>query len=246
MFKQLLLACHITGVYDVNRNHTLLDDDFSIVKDWAQSVTDLNLKGVIFHNNFSEKTCKTFQNENVTFIKINYEATFNPNVYRYFVYLDFLQKHAHVIEHLFVTDIADVVLLKNPFEQALYVQNSNFIFCGDEPKLLANEWMKAHSSHLRSKIADYAKYEDEFKASTLLNCGVIGGSFEVMYSFLQKLCFIHQNYNAHNKTAYTGDMGAFNYVIRTQFNDLLLHGDPINTVFKTYDVKNGSCWFRHK
>ena len=246
MSKQFILACHITGVYDVNRNTTLLDDDFSIVKDWAQSVTDLNLNGVIFHNNFSEQTCKAFQSENVTFIKISHNNNFNPNVYRYFVYLDFLNKHAQEIESLFVTDIADVVLLKNPFEQALYTQNINSIFCGDEPKTLYNEWMIAHAEHLRNKITDYANYEEEFKTSTLLNCGVFGGSFEVMYSFLQKLCFIHQNYNADNKTAYTGDMGAFNYLIRTQFNGVVLHGAPINTVFKAYDVNNEACWFRHK
>lgn len=246
MPKQLVLACHITGVYDVNRSTTLANDDFSIVKEWAQSVTDLNLNGVIFHNNFSEQTCKIFQSENITFVKISHSNTFNPNVYRYFLYLDFLNKHAHEINDLFLTDIADVVLLKNPFEQQLYTQNRNSIFCGDEPKILHNEWMIAHAAHLRSKITDYAKYEDEFKTSTLLNCGIIGGSFKVMYSFLQKLCLIHQNYNADNKTAYTGDMGVFNYLIRTQYNEVLLHGQPINTVFKAYDVENDTCWFRHK
>ena len=246
MSKQLILACHITGVYDVNRNITLVNDDFAIVKDWAQSVADLNLKGVIFHNNFSEQTCKAYESDHLTFVKISHNNSFNPNVYRYFVYLDFLQKYAHTIDDLFVTDISDVVLLKNPFVQSLYKQNIHSIFCGDEPKILANEWMVAHAAHLRNKITDYAKYEDEFKTSTLLNCGIIGGNIKVMELFLQKLCFIHQNYNADNKTAYTGDMGAFNYLIRTQFNEIVLHGAPINTVFKAYDVENEACWFRHK
>ena len=50
--QHLVLACHITGVYDVNRNMTLPDDNYELVKDWAESIARANLKGVIFHNNF--------------------------------------------------------------------------------------------------------------------------------------------------------------------------------------------------
>lgn len=246
MPKQLILACHITGVYDVNRNAILPDDDFSIVKDWAQSIVNLGLNAIVFHNNFSEQTCKTFQNEHLSFIRVTHNPQFNPNVYRYMVYLDFLKKNANQIESFFITDIADVVLLKNPFVQELYLQNMHSIFCGDEPKVLANEWMAAHSTHLRSKIEDFAQYEAQFKAATLLNCGIVGGNFSVMQQFLEKLCFVHQNYNVNNPSAFTGDMGAFNYVIRKYFNDVVLHGSPINTEFKTYATDNDLCWLRHK
>jgi hypothetical protein len=41
-------------------------------------------------------------------------------------------------------------------------------------------------------------------------------------------------------------MGAFNYLIRTQFNDRFLHGFPINTEFKAYQTEREDCWFRHK
>lgn len=53
---QLILACHITGVYDVNRNTTLHDDAYELVQEWAESVAKANLKGIIFHNNFSDET----------------------------------------------------------------------------------------------------------------------------------------------------------------------------------------------
>ena len=32
--SNLILACHITGIFDVNRNTTLPDDDFDLVKEW--------------------------------------------------------------------------------------------------------------------------------------------------------------------------------------------------------------------
>jgi hypothetical protein len=63
---------------------------------------------------------------------------------------------------------------------------------------------------------------------------------------MEKLAQIHEQYNHDNQTAYTGDMGAFNYLMRTQFNQQVLHGSPINTVFKAYKLNKTDCWFRHK
>lgn len=244
--KNVIVACHITGVYDVNRNNILPDDDFSIVKAWADSIIDLKLNGIIFHNNFSENTRLEHQNEYISFVKVDYDSQFNPNIYRYLVYDNYLQKHGYSIENIFLTDISDVVVVQNPFLQPLYLQNTNAIFCGDEPKTLNNEWMQAHSEHLRSKIGDYAQYEEKFGNETLLNCGIVGGNIKVMREFIGKLANIHRLYNADNQTAYTGDMGAFNYLIRTAFNDSFFHGTPINTLFKAYQDHRTDCWLRHK
>jgi len=41
-------------------------------------------------------------------------------------------------------------------------------------------------------------------------------------------------------------MGAFNYLVRTQYNSNLIHGKPVNTVFKGFEVERTDCWFRHK
>jgi len=249
LFQQdsnIVMACHITGVHDVNRNSTLANDSYELVKDWAESVTAANVQGVIFHNNFSEKTCRLFENEHISFIKIAYDPHFNPNVFRYFVYRNFLQQHLQQFKRIFITDITDVVLVNNPFTDPLFKENPIALFCGDEPKLLNNEWMIAHSENLRKNIPDYAAYERAFGKETLLNCGIIGGSAFLFFDFLQQLCAIHQYANRDNKTAYTGDMGAFNYLARTKFNEQIIHGTPVNTVFKLYETDRTDCWFRHK
>jgi hypothetical protein len=242
----LVMACHITGVHDVNRNTILADDSYELVKDWAQSITAANLQGIIFHNNFSEETCKSFENKNISFIKIAYDPQFNPNVFRYFVYRDFLKQYIQQINAIFITDISDVVLVNNPFTDPLFCNNPHALFCGDEPKILDNDWMIAHAENLRKNIPDYAAYERNFGNETLLNCGIIGGSASIFFDFLQQLCAIHQHANHDNKTAYTGDMGAFNYLARTKFNKQLIHGAPVNTVFKQYENNRNDCWFRHK
>jgi hypothetical protein len=242
----LVMACLITGVHDVNRNMTLTNDSYQLVKDWADSITAANVKGVIFHNNFSEETCKSYQNESISFIKIKYESQFNPNVFRYFVYRDFLMHHINQINGIFITDVTDVVLVNNPFTDPLFIENSSSLFCGDEPKSLHNDWMIAHAENLRKNIQDYATYESTFANETLLNCGIIGGSAFLFLDFLQKLCAIHQHANRENKTAYTGDMGVFNYLVRKQFNNQLIYGAPVNTGFKLYEIERNDCWFRHK
>jgi hypothetical protein len=244
--ENLVMACHITGIYDVNRNTILANDDYEIIKDWADTLTKYNLKSIVFHNNFTEETCNKYKNETLSFIKIDHNPQFNPNIYRYFIYLDFLRQYGNSVQNLFITDISDVIVLNNPFIQKLFKDNPTAIFCGDETKPLDNEWMAAHSEHLRQNITDYAAYETQFKQHTLLNCGVIGGQIKVMLPFLEQLCFIHANYNKDNKTAYTGDMGAFNYLIRTQFNQQVIHGAPVNTIFKAYENQRTDCWFKHK
>lgn len=244
--QNLILACLITGIYDVNRSTTLQENDYELVRAWAESLAKAEVKGILFHNGFSEETCQKYTNTYLSFVKITPDPRFNPNVFRYLVYLDYLEKLAHPPDNIFVTDVSDVTLINNPFISALFKESPNTLFCGDEPSLLANEWMKAHSTSLRTQIDDFVSFEELFAAKTLLNCGIIGGNYPIFFDFLQQLAAIHRAYNSDNSTAYTGDMGAFNYLARTKFNDRLWHGFPVNTVFKAYEERRSDCWFRHK
>lgn len=243
--ENIIVASHISGVYDVNRNEILANDDFSIVSKWAKSISELKLQGILFHNSFSQKTCEAYQNENLRFVQVDYDSSFNPNVYRYFLYNEFLKLYSPQFNNVFFTDVSDVVVLKNPFVEKLYLDNPMALFCGDEPEILDNVWMQNHGEHLRNKIPDYAFYEEKFKNSTLLNCGIIGGNTAVMKSFIADLWSIHASFNSDNATKFTGDMGAFNYLVRTKYNTQAIHGNPINTEFKKYTL-DGNCWFQHK
>ena len=243
--SNLIVASHITGVYDVNRSTTLANDDFSLVADWANSITGLGLHGIIFHNNFPEATCNLHQSAHLHFIQVDHNPKYNPNVFRYAIYAQFLKNYARQINNIFFTDVSDVIALKNPFEEQLYRNNPTSIFCGDEPEVLENEWMQKHAQHLRSKIPDYTTYEANFKNATLLNCGVIGGNFSIVHPFIDELWSIHRQYNIDNDTPYTGDMGAFNFLARTRYQSKLIHGNPVNTEFKSYTADK-VCWFKHK
>jgi hypothetical protein len=230
--KNVILATYLAGIYDVNRNEVLPADDISVIEAWVESIVGLGL-----YAKYSS---------NIDFVKVQFNGKYNTNIFRYFLYNDYIKENNAAIENIFITDITDVVVVNNPFVQPLFMNNVNSIFCGDEPKLLDNDWMHNHSTHLRNKINDYAIYEEEFKTATLLNCGIVGGSIAVMQPFLEKLCDIHDKYNTDNTTAYTGDMGAFNYLARTKYNTHIIHGAPVNSIFKMYETERLDCWFRHK
>jgi hypothetical protein len=244
--EPLVMTCHFSGIYDVNRNTTLPNDDFSLVRDWAISLQKHRVNGVIFHNNFSAATCLQHQHPQLCFISVTHDCAFSPNVYRYIVYREFLKQHASKISHLFVTDATDVRMLQNPFIDTFFKLQDGKLFCGDEPEILDNEWMYHHSQTLRYSITNYADFEAQFKNDVLLNCGIIGGNILMMNRFIDELASIHAQYNRNNVSLYTGDMGAFNYLARTRFNHGLIHGTPVNTVFKQYEIARKDCWFSHK
>jgi hypothetical protein len=106
----------------------LADDSYEFVQEWAETVAAANLRGIIFHNNFSDQTCVLHENEYISFERISYNPQFNPNVYRYFVYRDFLAKSTEPIQGVFVTDITDVTLAQNPFLHPLFTTNPNSLF----------------------------------------------------------------------------------------------------------------------
>jgi hypothetical protein len=243
--NKLVLGCHISGVCDVNRSQMLSDDDFSIIEQWANSISKSNLQAIIFHNNFSEETILKHQSNHLIFVKIVHDVRFNPNVFRYSIYSQFLKKYSDKIESLFVTDVSDVLVLKNPFIQPLFRNNPDFVFCGDEQTIWDNEWMHQHGTHLRSQISDYYEIESEYKSQTLLNCGIIGGTIQMIKPLIESIWQHHEFYNFNNTSSFTGDMGVFNYVLRKKHTNHIMHGFPINTIFKAY-IDDGVSWFQHK
>lgn len=246
MPKPYLFASLFTGVFDVNRNEILRDNDFQIIQKWYNSVVHLELNAIVFHNTFSQEVVERFSNEMVRFIYVPLEKDFNPNIFRYIAYSNFLSSTRLEISHLFLTDITDVEVVRNPFQSELFLSNKEHLFCGDEPKTFDNEWMKAHCAHLREQLSEFALFENEHEKSPLLNCGIFGGRLAEIQKLLQAISELHQRVSVTNTTPFTLDMGVFNYLARTMFREKIIHGEPVNTVFKGYEEDRLDCWFRHK
>lgn len=244
--RQVVLASLLTGHYDVNRSTTLPSGDFSLVQDWADSLRAVGLQGILFHNGFSPAQVAQHTSAHLVFVRVQADPAYNPNVSRYFFYRDFLQQQGEHLLDVAATDVSDVEVLRHPFDDGQFHAHPAAIFCGDEPKTLDDPWMHAHAAHFRRQIRGFAAYERAFAQSPLLNCGVILGKAAPMLTLFQQLCDFHHTYNRHNPSAYTGDMGAFNYLLRTRWAGQVIHGPPVNTVFKAYETERKDVWFRHK
>lgn len=244
--RDYIFGSLLTGVYDVNRKETLNKNDFSLIQKWYDSIVSLKMDAIIFHNSFSKELIAQHSNQYIQFIQVDYDQKLNPNIYRYFIYQEYLKQYSSEIANLFVTDISDVEVICNPFVNDGFTKNTNHLFCGDETEILDNEWMRNHCAHLRNLVPGFIQYEEQNKSAPLLNCGIIGGKLNIMLQLFDQMVELHKLYSYTNTTEYTLDMGVFNYAARTLFANKLMHGAPVNTVFKKYESHRKDCWFRHK
>lgn len=191
-------------------------------------------KLIIFNDCFVDSVNSPY----VEFIKTLPSKTHSPNVYRWIVYWEWMQKNE--FDKIWMVDSTDVELLKEPFK----IIEPNKLYCGDEFGMVTdNKWMRTTQERW-FKIADYRQIISKHATEILINCGIVGGSFETIYQLIDMWANIHKT-----KTVglmHSTDMAIFNYVARKYFNDQLVHGDKINTKFKYFETKNKTAIWKHK
>lgn len=186
---------------------------------------------VIFHNGLIDPP----NYEGVEFVKVS-PGNYSPNVYRWFCFLDYLKSNP--FGKVFMTDSTDVEMLRNPFND----MQSGLIYSGYEEKETDNNWMKSKQEPLLT-IPDYRQVIESVK-EPLLNCGLVGGSYGIVLSVLEKWTSIHNEFT--NGILKSTDMSVYNYTLRKHFSNIINFGDHINTKFKQYETENKTAWFKHK
>ena len=86
----MVLACHITVVYDVNWNQTIQHHDYDLVKEWMESMVSLELNCNLFYKGFSKSTIAAFHNKPILFVKTDYDKRFNPTIFCTFFYWPYM------------------------------------------------------------------------------------------------------------------------------------------------------------
>jgi len=93
-------------------------DDFEKIKNWKTDIELLELDGVIFHDQCSEKWIKKHSSEHIKFLKTP-PPTRSCNDYRFLVYLTVLQglkESEDTDSYVIMTDLFDVRIPENPFK----------------------------------------------------------------------------------------------------------------------------------
>lgn len=213
-------------------------------KRWSAQIEELMplINSCIKHKQkliiFSDCFVDSIESPYIEFVKSLPSKTHSPNVYRWIVYWEWMQKNS--FDKIWMVDSTDVELLKDPFK----IIEPDKLYCGDEFDMLTdNRWMRTTQERY-FKIPDYREVIEKQADQVLINCGLVGGAYDVVYKLIEMWAEIHKK-----KTVglmYSTDMAIFNYVARKYFNDVLVHGEKINTKFKHFETKNKVALWKHK
>jgi hypothetical protein len=143
------------------------------------------------------------------------------------------------IDRAFFLDVSDVVILKNPF----HFINPDKIYCGDEESINSkNDWMLHRYNLLKNK--EVSDLFPSYLNAKVLNAGILGGERNYLLGITKKMSDMLE-YSAVKHT--TVDMCILNHVLYTYCKtDMIIHGSPVNTVFRKEDINNQIAWFKHK
>jgi hypothetical protein len=231
-----IITTYFTAEKDPQRSNIWSNDDFSIIEKFYNGILKHGLNCLILIDNSSDNFIKKYTTDKIKFLRCD-SSGLNVVDIRWKLYSNLLSCRSDITRVFFV-DVSDVLILKNPFN---FIQPDK-IYCGDEDSInMENQWMMdryflLNQSTVINKLANYVD-------KVVLNAGILGGERLVIMEITEKISKLL----AISKVASTTvDMCAFNHILYMDYNDKLVHGLPVNTVFKTYDFDNKEAWFCHK
>ena len=226
----IVLASYFNSNPDPQRGVTW-DDSGNALQPLIRSCEKSGVPLKIFHD------CIDRPDDDI-FIRIPTQSNYSPNVYRWMVYRMFLE--AEEYDNVFMVDSTDVEVLRNPFLSL----NPNRIYVGNEWNMkVENNWMQKNQEPLLRSIKDYRKIISENGKEVLPNCGIVGGSHEIVMEYLGYRVQYHEKHT-HGILKST-DMAIFNYILWKHFKGRMTSGIKVNTRFKANEY-NKISYFKHK
>ena len=233
-----IFTSYFTGGKDPQRNGSWPSNDFSIIKDFYNSVIKHKLNCVILHDNCSTEFIEQYSTDKIKFVKVD-EVKLNMVDYRWKLYHNLLEEMPE-IKNVYCLDISDVIILKNPFKS----MKKEMLYIGDEECTnKENWWMMDRYRMLGLDTKEYVN-------NKVLNCGVFGGNREMMLEATEAISNILETANI---TKTTVDMAAANHVVYTNHTDKFISGLPLNTKYRggafAFNGQNNDAdkaWIQHK
>lgn len=230
--ENVVLTVLLTETADPQRGIKMAAQPDMLEK-WAKSIK--GAKAVVLADNLNKPPEGAF----LSYVERSQE---NPYFLRWLHIYRWLREHPEV-QWIWATDGTDVEMLHEPWT----AMEKGKLYVGSEASTLASPWM------LKSHEASYLQsFMQENAALPLLNCGLLGGDRETVMQFVHD---INADWYALKTKRFMktekagseiGDMATFNYVARTRWNDRIVTGPQVHTVFKGNGIGHETAWFKHK
>lgn len=232
----LILTSYFVTKEDPQRNKYHASHDFSKMKDWYNSVKELELNGVIFQDHMVSNFVERYETENIKFEHTKLGSR-SVNDERFYDFYEYLRKNRN-IDRVMITDLFDVKFFKDPFE--LFDSDHKLYILGEQNLIGENEWMKR-----KYDIVD--KFIDDFNPQKIYDKRTLGpGTFgtdrenalfiiEKMLGWFKKL-----------PDSLNIDMPVFDLVVWNNFaEEEIMSGYPLHSPYKEYKEK-GDFYIKHK
>jgi hypothetical protein len=228
-----ILTNYFVSKKDPQRNKHHLADKYDLVKGWVESLTSLNLNGVIFYDNLSMDFIKKVSSKNISFAQYTPRTSWSLNDERFLCFYEYLY-YREDIENVFLTDLFDVSFNRNPFD---LISDEYKVYVGvDGPK---RNIRKANYVIRKMKIAyDGCIFHED---KVCLSAGVFGGKRINVLRLLKEMVVDFEKCNSDKNT----NMGVLNKCIYDLFSSNMMAGKPVCSKFKGYE-KSGNFAIRHK
>ena len=225
----IILTSYFTGVPDPQRGEKW-EADINQLKPLIESAKANNCTvHVITDSNLYDEI--NFIGASSTENKVRIE---NPYFKRWFEYRHLLRENKGKFENVWLTDCNDVEVLKNPFQ----IIRPGVLYCGCEKDFIGCQWMQ--NNHKSNFMQNFIKSNVK---TPLLNAGVVGGRYDVVIEFLDRLCDMCEILPEKEKDI--TDMPLFNWTIYSHFLNRFETGLKITTEFKSFKA-NAMSLFKHK
>ena len=237
-----VFTSYFTSKKDPQRYRFTKADDLCYMSAWHDSLVKHGLQTVIFHDGLSHK----FTNHTEPFVSFKKVllGDHSTNDERFFHYLRYLESHPY-IKRVLLTDVSDVVFLRNPFDLMRLLGDRLYI--GEDllssPTVGSNGWLKNKLTECYGRQFDtISDTKSLSKFSMVYNAGVIGGQRNIMLRFLRKLTAV-LNTSSPKKNC---NMAAVNYIAHKYFDDIVFSGFPLTSHFKQFELVSPGVYLVHK
>ncbi len=229
-------------VFTAGTNSKYKNGSFSFMRGFYMTAAKLNLDMLIFYDEIAPDFQSKLQNvhSQIDFVKVKRPVDRSPNDGRSYVLYDYLLEHPE-INWFVLQDIRDGTFHADPFKvmsvigDVLYVGlDKSFYVCVYE-----HRWM--HDVLYPQCFSDELK-KDEVKYHPFFNAGTIGGTRDVMLTFLTRLTQ-YLDKSPHRRNC---DMAAVSVVVHKYFHKYTFSGYPFQAYFMTgVSIPRGLA-IRHK